>query len=70
MGVSKDHAELVSNGDTCDHVSDSATNTAQGGISFLLLEPHSKLNSFFASLFKLLFSDLKGTMSEGLSDLA
>ena len=64
MGICEDHFELVSNSNTGDHVSDSATNGTKSGISLFLLKPHAKLKSFFARFLSFFFSDLERTMSE------
>ena len=70
MGVSEDHSEFEADGDTTNHVSDSAADGSQSGVSFLLLKPHSELDSFKTILLEFLFLDLKRNMSEAFGDLA
>ena len=70
VGVCKNHSEFVSDGDTSDHVSDSAADGAEGGISLFLLKPHAELKSFLARFLSFLFSEFERTMSERLGDLA
>jgi hypothetical protein len=43
MGVGEDHAELVADGDSGDHVADDASDGTEHCVSLLLLEPHAEL---------------------------
>ena len=70
MGECEHHAELVADGHSSDHVSDSAADGSQGGVSLLLLQPHAELHSFLAGLLEVLLFDHEGHVPEGLGDLA
>ena len=64
VGVGEDHAELVADSDTSDHVSDPAADGAQGGISLLLLQPHAQLHALLAGLLQLLLPDFAWAVPE------
>ena len=68
MGVGEDHSELVADGDAVHHVPDDALDSAEDGVSFFLLQPHSELDSIFLIL-QLLFSHLEWDVLEGLGEL-
>jgi hypothetical protein len=68
MAVCEDHLELVSNGDTDDHVTDSGLDSANGSVSLLTLEPHLELENLFAVLGRLVSVDLDGDVLEGFSE--
>ena len=70
MGECENHSEFVSDSDAGDHVSDSASDGTEGGISLFLLKPHAELKSFFTRFLSFLFSDFERTMSEWLGDLS
>ena len=40
--VSENHSKFITNGNTLNHVADSASNGSNGSISLLFLKPHSE----------------------------
>ena len=64
MGVGEHHAELVSDGDSGDHVSDCASDGAQHCVSFLLLKPHSEFKTGLFGLCGCFLSDLDRSVFE------
>ena len=70
MGISKNHLEFIANTNTVHHISNNASYSSEKSISFLLLEPHSKLDSLFSIFLKLVFSKLKWNMLEGFGNLS
>ncbi len=69
MGVGEDHAELVADGDSGDHVADDAAHGTEHCVSLLLLEPHAELESGLAPL-GVLLADLEGDVAEALGQFA
>ena len=70
MGVGEDHLELVSDGDSGDHVSNSASDGAESSVSLFLLKPHSELKSFLSGFLEGLLPEFEGDVSEGSGDFA
>jgi hypothetical protein len=64
MGICQDHLELVSVGDSVNHVSDDASDGAQDCVSLFLLQPHSEFECGFVGFGALLFGEFEGNMSE------
>ena len=65
MAVCQDHLELVSDGDTDDHVTDSGLDGADSSVSLLALEPHLELENLLAVFGRLVSVDLDGDVLEG-----
>ncbi len=63
MGICQNHLELVSVGNTVDHVSDRASDCTEHCVSLFLLKPHSELDGWVA-LFVLLLHHLEGNVLE------
>jgi len=70
VGVGQDHAELVADSDSGDHVSDDASNSTQHCVSLLLLEPHAESESGLVGPLGVLFADLEGNVAEALGEFA
>lgn len=64
MRVSEDHAELVPDGNSSNHVADSAANGTQDCVSLFLLEPHSEFKGVSIALSAFLFADIDGDVLE------
>ena len=64
MGISKDHFELVADGDSLNHVADSGADSAEDGVSLLLLKPHSELESAGLGLLAGLLANFDGDVFE------
>jgi len=67
MGVCQNHLELVSVGDTVDHVSDCGSDGTEDSVSLFLLKPHSEFNGWVA-LFVLILDHFEGNVSEGFGE--
>ena len=67
MGVCQDHLELVSVGDTVDHVSNGWSDGTEDGVSLFLLKPHSEFDGWVA-LFVLIFNHFERNVSEGFGE--
>lgn len=67
--VGEDHAELVADSDSGNHVADDASDGTEYCISLLLLEPHAELKSGLSPL-GVLLSDLEGNVAEALGEFA
>ena len=68
--VSEDHAELVADGDSGDHVADDASDGTKHCVSLLLLEPHAEPKSGLVGFLCVLLADLEGNVAEALGEFA
>jgi len=67
MGIGKNHLEFVSDLNSSDHVADSASNSAQYSVSFLLLKPHSEFEGGSFSFFWIFLADFDGNVFKSFS---
>ena len=68
MGVGEDHLELVSDSDSLHHVADGGADSAQHGVSLLLLQPHAELEGGGLSLVIGLLANLNGDVFEATGE--